>query len=140
MNIISILTNDKESAYEIFEILNAKGKNLASIDLIKNTIYSKFHADDNAKDKIIEQQWENIKNILRDRNQNIGFITFYRHFWISKYKKTTNVKLYDSFKKEIKSNKIDYENFVNTVEKEAKNYLKIVCPNESDYNLSLIHI
>lgn len=134
MNIISILTNDKESAYEIFEILNAKGKNLASIDLIKNTIYSKFHADDNAKDKIIEQQWENIKNILRDRNQNIGFITFYRHFWISKYKKTTNVKLYDSFKKEIKSNKIDYENFVNTVEKEAKNYLKIVCPNESDYN------
>lgn len=134
MNIISILTNDKESAYEIFEILNAKGKNLASIDLIKNTIYSKFHADENAKDKIIEQQWENIKNILRDRNQNIGFITFYRHFWISKYKKTTNVKLYDSFKKEIRSNKIDYEKFVDTVEKEAKNYLKIVCPNESDYN------
>ena len=71
MNIISILTNDKESAYEIFEILNAKGKNLASIDLIKNTIYSEFHADDNAKDKIIEKQWENIKNILRGRNQNI---------------------------------------------------------------------
>lgn len=134
MNIISILTNDKESAYEIFEILNAKGKNLASIDLIKNTIYSKFHADTSAKDKIIEQKWENIKNILRDRNQNIGFITFYRHFWISKYKKTTNVKLYDSFKKEIKANQTDYENFVDTVEKEAKNYLKIVCPNQSDYN------
>ena len=54
-NVISILTEDKESAYEIFEILNAKGKSLASIDLIKNTIYSKFHADDNARDKIIEK-------------------------------------------------------------------------------------
>lgn len=134
MNIISILTKDKESAYEIFEILNAKGKNLASIDLIKNTLYSKFHADDNATDKIIEQKWENIKNILRDRNQNIGFITFYRHFWISKYNKTTNVKLYDSFKKEIKANKICYEKFVDTLENESKTYLKIVCPNKSDYN------
>jgi hypothetical protein len=134
MNIISILTNDKESAYEIFEILNAKGKNLAAIDLIKNTIYSKFHADSNSKDKTIEVQWERIKKILRDRDQNIGFITFYRHFWISKYNKTTNVKLYDSFNKEIKPNKDDYENFVNTVKKEANTYLKIVSPNRLDYN------
>ena len=57
MNVISILTEEKDSAYEIFEILNEKGKNLASIDLIKNSIYSKFHADYNAKDKIIEIKW-----------------------------------------------------------------------------------
>lgn len=74
------------------------------------------------------------KKILRDRDQNIGFITFYRHFWISKYNKTTNVKLYDSFNKEIKPNKDDYENFVNTVKKEANTYLKIVSPNRLDYN------
>lgn len=134
MNVISILTEEKDYAYEIFEILNAKGKNLASIDLIKNTIYSKFHADDNAKDKMIEKKWEGIKTSLRSRNPNIGFATFYRHYWISKYQKTTNTKLYDSFKKHIKSNKISYEEFVENLSAEAETYMKIVSPNISDYN------
>lgn len=134
MNVISILTEEKDSAYEIFEILNAKGKNLASIDLIKNTIYSKFHADDNAKDKIIENKWEGIKTTLRSRNPNIGFATFYRHYWMSKYQKTTNSKLYDSFKKHIKSNKKSYEEFVKDLSTIAETYMKIVSPNIDDYN------
>lgn len=134
MNVISILTEEKDSAYEIFEILNAKGKNLASIDLIKNTIYSKFHADDNAKDKIIENKWEGIKTTLRSRNPNIGFATFYRHYWISKYQKTTNSKLYDSFKKHIKSNKKSYEKFVKDLSTMAETYMKIVSPDIDDYN------
>lgn len=134
MNVISILTEEKDSAYEIFEILNAKGKNLASIDLIKNTIYSKFHADDNAKDKIIENKWEGIKTTLRSRNPNIGFATFYRHYWISKYRKTTNSKLYDSFKQYIKSNKKSYEEFVEDLSTIAETYMKIVSPNIDDYD------
>ena len=134
MNVISILTEAKDSAYEIFEILNAKGKNLASIDLIKNSIYSKFHADDNAKDKIIENKWEGIKTTLRSRNPNIGFATFYRHYWISKYQKTTNSKLYDSFKKHIKSNKKSYEEFVEDLSTIAETYMKIVSPNIDDYD------
>lgn len=134
MNVISILTEEKDSAYEIFEILNAKGKNFASIDLIKNTIYSKFHADDNAKDKIIENKWEGIKTTLRSRNPNIGFATFYRHYWISKYRKTTNSKLYDSFKKYIKSNKKSYEEFVEDLSTIAETYMKIVSPNIDDYD------
>ena len=134
MNVISILTEEKDSAYEIFEILNAKGKNLASIDLIKNTIYSKFHADDNAKDKIIENKWEGIKTTLRSRNPNIGFATFYRHYWMSKYQKTTNSKLYDSFKKYIKPNKKSYEEFVKDLSTIAETYMKIVSPNIDDYN------
>lgn len=134
MTVISILTEEKESAYEIFEILNAKGKSLASIDLIKNTIYSKFHSDNNAKDKIIERMWEDIKKILRERNQDIGFATFYRHYWMSKYKKETNYKLYDSFKKHIKEEKRSYEIFVNDLNTEARTYLKIVCPYSEDNN------
>ena len=122
-NVISILTEDKESAYEIFEILNAKGKSLASIDLIKNTIYSKFHADDNAKDKIIEKTWEGIKETLRSRDKNIGFATFYRHYWLSKYSKETNSKLYDSFKRFIEADRDSYEIFINELSSEAERYL-----------------
>ena len=99
MNVISILTEEKDSAYEIFEILNAKGKNLA-----------------------------------RSRNPNIGFATFYRHYWMSKYQKTTNSKLYDSFKKYIKSNKKSYEEFVEDLSTIAETYMKIVSPNIDDYD------
>lgn len=134
MNVISIITDDKKSAYDIYEILNAKGKNLASIELIKNIIFAKFHADENAKNKIVENLWEEIKQIIRERNQNIGMATFFRHFWISKYQKTTSVKLYDSFKKTIKSNKESYESFVKELVVEAKNYIKIVSPNLSDWD------
>ena len=39
--IITISTRDKQQANKIFEILNAKGKRLAHIDLIKNKIFHK---------------------------------------------------------------------------------------------------
>jgi hypothetical protein len=133
LKVISIITGDKDTAYEIFEILNAKGKNLASIDLIKNIIYEKFHGDKNAKDNLIEECWEEVKKILRKRDSNIGMATFYRHYWISKYEKITNVKLYDSFKKHIISDKTTYEQFVKDLKKEAKNYIKIVSPRLEDY-------
>lgn len=40
--VICISTTDNEYANMIFEILNAKGKELASVDLIKNTIFEKL--------------------------------------------------------------------------------------------------
>lgn len=133
MSVISIITEDKEHAYDIFEILNAKGKNLAAIDLIKNTIYAKFYQDKNTKEELITKKWEDIKKILRERSQNIGFATFYRHYWLSKYAKKKNTELYDNFKKKIKDNKDEYEKFVEDLYKESKTYLTIVCPDNKDY-------
>ena len=137
--VISISTPNKESAYRIFEILNAKGKSLASIDLIKNSIFENYHNDSNAKEGIVIKLWENIKNNLRLRNQSIGFVTFYRHYWISKYTKTTAAKLYDEFKKHIPKEK--YMDFLLELEKESKTYLTIISPslkedfkNRKEYN------
>ncbi|EAE9314851.1 DUF262 domain-containing protein, partial [Listeria monocytogenes] len=105
--LIAIETTDKDSAYMIFEILNAKGKNLASIDLIKNVIFEKLHADVNGSVKLAEKLWEDTKKQLRNRDNSVGLATFYRHFWISKYAKVTNVKLYDSFKDNMSPKTVD---------------------------------
>lgn len=131
--LISISTSDRDSAYRIFEILNAKGKNLASIDLIKNIVFEEFYGDANGLEGEAEKSWENVKSNLRTRNQNIGLATFYRQFWISKYKKVTNAKLYDSFKKYItdqkkEEKKIKYFNFIKDMEKESETYIKIIQP------------
>ncbi|MGO2961614.1 MAG: DUF262 domain-containing protein [Carnobacterium maltaromaticum] len=127
--VISIVTTDRDSAFMIFEILNAKGKNLASIDLIKNTLFEKFHGNANSLESRAENLWEDTKKNLRERENSIGLVTFYRHYWISKYKKVTNVKLYDSFKDNITpKNEDTYISFLKDLEQESKTYLKIVTP------------
>lgn len=87
---ISISTPDKKNANMIFEILNAKGKRLSHVDLIKNKIFEIIDKTEPAD--YAEEKWSEIKNILISRNETVGFATFYRHFWISKYKKTSTNK------------------------------------------------
>ena len=132
--VISISTPERDSAFMIFEILNAKGKSLASIDLVKNILFEEFHNDPNGMEANADTIWKNIKLNLRSREQNIGLATFYRHFWISKYKKVTNAKLYDSFKEEIVADKQNYFDFIKELEEESKRYIKIISPNlREDY-------
>lgn len=131
--VIAISTPDRNNAYMIFEILNAKGKSLASIDLIKNIIFEEFYGDPNGLEGLAEEKWELIKANLRTRGQSIGLATFYSHYWSSKYKKVTNAKLYDSFKTEFKKikkpeRKNEYINFIKDLEKESKRYIQIIHP------------
>lgn len=133
--VICIRTPDKTSAYMIFEILNAKGKNLASIDLIKNVIFEKMHNDPDGASARADDLWNSIKSKLRERDNSIGLVTFYRHFWISKYKKVTNTKLYDSFKDLIKPKTVtNYIDFLQDLNYEADIYIKILSPLISDYD------
>ena len=129
---ISISTPDKENANMIFEILNAKGKRLSHVDLIKNKIFE--IVDDNGSADYAEVKWTEIKNNLISRNESIGLATFYRHFWISNYKKTSGSKLYDDFQKEVKpKTKIRYKEFLKQIEVDSKIYIQILNPRREDY-------
>ncbi|MER2175432.1 MAG: DUF262 domain-containing protein [Carnobacterium sp.] len=130
---ISISTNSKTQANMVFEILNAKGKRLASIDLIKNKIFEVLDKTEPAD--TAEIYWNQIKNNLKSGSESVGFSTFYRHYWISKYQKVTDNNLYDSFRIKIKpSNKDSYESFLKELEKNSKLYMQIINPTLSDYS------
>lgn len=139
-SVIIIDTTDRSKSNMIFEILNAKAKSLASIDLIKNIIFEAFYNDENNLDLEAQQIWTNIQKNLHDREDNTNIATFYRQFWISKYKKVTNSKLYDSFKEQIKTTKTSnmkkniYLEFLKNLEKESIRYNHIVKPRIEDYN------
>ena len=128
---VSILTDTKEQANMIFEILNAKGKRLAAIDLIKNKLFE--HVNYTEPADFATETWKNIKKTLSSRKDMIGFATFYRHFWNSKYKKTADKDLYDAFNRTIKT-KEESEQFLSELAKESKQYLNIVYPQRSDYD------
>lgn len=127
--IICITTSDKKSSNLIFEILNGKGKKLDSIDLIKNSIFehlNKVEPTDHAYNT-----WINIKNNLIQRNERVEFQTFFRHYWISKYKKVTEEQLYNEFIKKVP--KENYKLFIEDMEKASRQYVKLICPIPDDY-------
>jgi len=130
---ISISTYDRTQANIIFEILNAKGKQLTYIDLIKNKIFEIL--DDEEPADFATEKWQSIKKILNpSEKESIGFATFYRHYWISKYNRVNEKKLYDAFLTHIKPrNKENYKKFLRDLEKESKVYMKIINPSRTDY-------
>ena len=126
---ITISTNDESQANRIFEILNAKGKRLAHIDLIKNRLFEMLPETEPAD--FAECKWNEIKQICN--NANVGIGTFYRHFFASTYKKTASNRLYDDFKGVLKQDKKKHKDFLLDMLEGAKRYAKIVNSQRGDY-------
>lgn len=130
--VVIITTAEREDANSIFEILNAKGKRLASVDLIKNQIFSVAITTEPAD--FADVTWNKIKNILYGRNETVGMATFFRHYWVSKYSQSSEKKLYDKFMNKIKpANDKTYKEFLKGMEKNAEYYMRIVNPSRRDY-------
>ncbi len=129
--VICIWTTEEKYANEIFEILNAKGKQLASVDLIKNTIFKVLEIEIPDDIKI---KWKQIKNNLVYKSGRIDFTAFYRHYWISKYSKVSEDKLYDAFKEKIPNTEESYKSFVDDMIYFSEIYVKIVNPKREDYD------
>ncbi len=122
--IIYICSIDRDSVNKIFENINARGKQLSSIDLIKNEIFSVENETvpkDDAK-----EIWEGIKVNLCKDNQFISMDTFIRHFWIAKYGPTTEKELYSNFLKKIKEK--DYFKFIKELKETSEYYHNIMVP------------
>lgn len=131
--VICITTTDSEYANMIFEILNAKGKELASVDLIKNAIFEKL--DNEVPADTAKETWLQIRNNLCSRALRVEFASFYRHFWISHYGKVQDNKLYSDFQKKVPKNEESYLNFLKEIEGASKRYAIILKPNlEIDFN------
>lgn len=116
----------------IFEILNAKGKSLDDLDLIKNKIFEVMKSEtptDEAK-----LHWKQTKENLASRGEFIDFSVFFQHYWISKYKKVTSNKLYADFIRTIKKDEDSYLLFLEDMEKASEEYMRIIIPYSNDYN------
>ncbi len=130
--VVIISTAERKDANAIFEILNAKGKRLASVDLIKNQIFSVAITTEPAD--FADVTWNKIKDILYSGNETVGMATFFRHYWVSKYSQSSEKKLYDKFMNEIKpANDETYKEFLKSMEKNAQYYMQIVNSSRRDY-------
>ena len=130
---VSISTDDYKQANRIFEILNAKGKQLQYIDLIKNKIFEIL--DDEEPADYAEEKWKAIKLSLASvESSSVGIATFFRHYWASKYKASSADRLYDDFLKNVPSNQATYKELLMDMHENAKLYAIILRPDRSSYD------
>ena len=128
---ISISTSSQDQANRIFEILNAKGKRLDEVDLIKNLIFEVLNKEEPAD--YANETWTKIRKIVEDIDSGVGMSTYYRHFWSAVYKKTSSGKLYDDFKVNVHKSRPEYKKFLSEMEEYASLYVQIINPNISNY-------
>ena len=128
--VVYVTVKTLEDAYTIFEVLNAKGKNLEPIDLIKNTIFSIL--TDVAPADSAYEKWKEIKSNITTI-ENVEFSTFYRHYWLSRYCLSTNKKLVANFERLVHKDKESYGAFLNTLLSDAKLYHQLVRVTTEDW-------
>lgn len=129
--VIYITVKSFDDAYTIFEVLNSKGKDLTPVDIIKNSIFS-ILTEQEPLDCAAEK-WKSAKDEIK-KCESGDFNTFYRHYWISKYRLSTNRNLVKYFRKNIDKNINDYTIFINELAIAAKDYAKISEPNKLEWN------
>lgn len=127
LEIIFVAVDDEVDAFTIFETLNAKGKDLTPLDLIKNQVFKNYkklvHLDEP------NDSWKKIIENTKDKNMK-----FLNYFWASKYKKVSDRKIYKEFIKESKKQEFNYNDFVKNLLSNSKIYRQIIAPNFSDWN------
>ncbi len=130
LKLIEISVNSTIDAYTIFEILNAKGKQLEVGDRMKNWILKKLpktFPSDQAKIK-----WENIiSNIeLVSKTEN-NFSNFINHYWISNFAKLKDDDdIYHDFKINVSKEKM--VGFLNDLELNSRYYIEISLANKNE--------
>ncbi|GAB1786116.1 DUF262 domain-containing protein [Priestia megaterium] len=129
---VYITVPTRNEAYTIFETLNAKGMDLSTIDLIKNSIFQFVpaeHPSDFAK-----ETWNKVKETIRERDRDSNLSTFFRHYWISKYEGATEKNIYRSFNRHVPKIEQAMRDFLLDLEIESRVYKTIANPIELDWN------
>ena len=83
LQVVFIDLNQEERPYEIFESLNAKGKDLSQADLVRNYIAMKL--PESKQGEVFDKYWSKIENLLQEKRtvgrSRLGELTaFLRHY------------------------------------------------------------
>lgn len=126
LEIIFVATPNAKNAFSIFETLNARGKPLDQLDLIKNQIFKHY-----APPISLNEPSDSWQKILKNSSENKKLLDY---FWASKYKKVRNKYIYREFKTESKKDDFSYKEFTKSLLKDSENFKKIVNPRADDWN------
>lgn len=128
LELIFVSVSEEVDAFTIFETLNAKGKDLTPLDLIKNQIF-KFYP----KSVHLDEPNDTWKTIIE--NTKDGNFKFLNSFWASRYKKVSDRKIYKEFVNKIIKEKTPTEikDFVINMKSDSSIFKSIKQPFQSEW-------
>ena len=129
---ITIPVNSEEDANLFFEALNARGKELAVSDLVKNRLY--FEIGDPHISRA-QKLWEQMENNLGKSSNPTPIPEYLRHYWIAKKADLKNInvrekQLYGYISNFVKGRKAISLQLLEDMSKSSQDYASI-----SDYSL-----
>ncbi|HDU7917195.1 TPA: DUF262 domain-containing protein [Serratia marcescens] len=133
LKLVRISVGKEDDAYDIFEVLNARGINLSSIDLIKNKVFQSCistYPVDKAKEK-----WDYITARIEEHDNNSTIADYIRCWWLSKFNYIGEDQLYRAFKRELLDEHSDLTatSFLDEIHKDVDLYCKIIAPDIDDW-------
>src|SRR5690606_17890399 len=126
LEVIFVAASEKVDAHSIFMTLNATGKDLTPIDLIKNQVFSLY-----PKQPHIDEPNDTWKSII-DNIDEKG-IKFFNNYWSSRYKKISDSRLFKEFYKNIIKKKVSIEDFLKQILGDSIIYRQITNPRIEDW-------
>ncbi|OXS36379.1 DUF262 domain-containing protein [Streptomyces sp. XY006] len=93
---VEIQTPSSSDANEVFETINSRGKDLSTVDLVRNFLMEKSRSD-NEKSRV-NDAWRSLLDGF-DRREEIE--KFLRHFWVSKHGDVKSHSLYATIRKDL---------------------------------------
>jgi uncharacterized protein with ParB-like and HNH nuclease domain len=124
--VVFVNTDSFESAYRLFNVLNARGLSLSNGDLLKNQLFG--IANSELEQSKVEQYWNQLEDIIKIKHLD-SFLGHYR----TALKSTKSKKdLYQEYVDYLKDNNISAEDFCKNLVTSSKNYNKLKSNNFDD--------
>lgn len=118
--LVSIVVQNEEDAYSIFETLNDRGLRLSVPDLVLNLLMRR--APDATSRQIVRQNWNQMLRQMARRDIS----RFLRHMWVSMYGDVKNEGLYSAIKNSLETNTATSVEFAEQCGDECEWYTSLI--------------
>lgn len=99
---VIIVSDNETDAFTIFETINTRGKNLSSLDLLKNYIFKNYTSKTGVREP--KETWKKLTENIKETGD-----TFFNRFWASWVSKVSESKLYRRFSDYMRDDKKNKE-------------------------------
>lgn len=122
---IWIQLDEEDDAYVIFETLNSRGKDLETVDLLKNLLLGSIRQENGDLDTA-RLRWNSMRETLSVQGGNANANTYLLHWWLSRGEYTAERKLFRLIKKRF--DRREASEVLADLESKASTYARIANP------------
>lgn len=125
LRVIWIQLDNEDDAYIVFETLNSRGKDLETVDLLKNHLLGKIR-ESNGDIDTARVMWDKMRQHLVDDGGNAPVNAFIHHWWLTRDKYVAERKVFS----EIKRSNLPGNSLLKDLQAKAEIYARIAEPRQ----------